>query len=120
MCKRTFLIAVFLLLVFIETGCKNEDKTSDECVPSVPSPSNGATGISLSTTLSWKCGVDDVYYEDVSFSIYFGTSPGSMTLRANTNNPYINVSGLSPSTTYYWYIYSSNGKKSPTWSFTTN
>jgi len=85
--------------------------------PSNPSPSNGATGVSTSLTISWaSCANAD------SYDVYFGTS-SNPSLVGNTTITSYSLSSLSNSTTYYWKIVAKNncGNSTPgaVWSFTT-
>jgi hypothetical protein len=88
-------------------------------VPPAPaglSPANGATGVSLSPTLSWNaCTCAS------SYDIYFGTSspPPFVTNVATTT---YSSGSLNAFTTYYWMVVAKNGvgsNSSPTISFTT-
>lgn len=75
-----------------------------ECVTSGPScatlsyPSNGATGISLSTELSWYSVSGATSYDVIKYK-QRGTPDTT-----NTTNTYLSVSGLEPGTTYYWTV----------------
>ncbi len=81
-----------------------------------PSPSNGATGVSLTPTLSWTAGSGAT-----SHKVYFGTSnpPAYQTQQtATTYSP----GTLANFTTYYWRIDEVNTYGTTTgdlWSFTT-
>ena len=85
--------------------------------PTNPSPSNGATGVSMSLTLSWAACANTNSYD-----VYVGTSsnPSFVTNTTSTND---GVSGLLSGTTYYWKIVAKNtcGGNTPgsVWSFTT-
>lgn len=84
--------------------------------PSSPTPSNGATSVSTSLTLSWAGSNASLY------DVYFGTSPSPSYVETIGGTTY-NTSGLNNNTTYYWKIVASNscGDLSPgaLWSFTT-
>jgi len=85
--------------------------------PSTPSPSNGATGVSMSLTLSWAACANTNSYD-----VYFGTSSTSPLVANRTSTSYA-VSGLLSGTTYYWKIVAKNtcggNTAGPIWSFTT-
>lgn len=69
--------------------------------PALSSPSNGATNLPTSTTLSWAAATGATSYD-----VYFGTVPNP-TLAGNTNSTAYAPS-LSPGTTYYWKIAAKN------------
>ncbi len=80
------------------------------------SPAQGATGVSLTPTLSWT-GVAG----GASYDIYLGTST-SPPFVTNTTGTSYSPAALSPNTTYYWYLVSRNAAgsaPSALWSFTT-
>ncbi|MGO9094211.1 MAG: glycoside hydrolase domain-containing protein [Bryobacteraceae bacterium] len=84
--------------------------------PSNPAPATGATGVTLSPTLSWTAASGAT-----SYNVYFGTtaSPG---LAGNTTGTSYSPGTLSANTTYYWSVVavnSSGSTSSATWSFTT-
>ena len=84
-----------------------------------PAPSNGATGVSTSATLSWASGTNTD-----SFDVYFGTdsTPDAGELQGNQTATSFDPGTLASSTTYYWRIDSVNGDGTTTgdvWSFTT-
>jgi GH18 family chitinase len=89
--------------------------------PTLSSPSNGATGVSLSPTLSWNASSGATSYQ-----LQVSTSSGFTTTVVNqsgiTTTSYT-ASGLSGSTTYYWRVNATNGggtsAYSTAWSFTT-
>jgi len=63
-----------------------------------PSPTNGATNVSLNPTLSWTAGQGAA-----SHDVYFGTiSPG--TFQGNQGGTTFNPETLTANTTYYWRI----------------
>jgi hypothetical protein len=84
--------------------------------PSLFSPSNGATGVSEFSTLSWFAASDATSYD-----VYFGTSPFPGWV-ANTSSTSYNPGPLSRGVTYYWEIVARNSSgqgASAVWSFTT-
>jgi len=68
---------------------------------SYPSPSNGATSVSINTDLSWTAGIDAV-----SHDVYFGTdsSPDAGEFKVNQPGTTYDLPQLEPGTTYYWRI----------------
>ncbi len=86
-----------------------------------PSPGNGASGVSVSTTLFWDA---PTAYTPSSYDVYFGTDTTAHnnpkhTIDTNSYNP---PSDLVEGTTYYWAVDSNDdGTIYPgfPWSFTT-
>ncbi|MDA8018610.1 MAG: DNRLRE domain-containing protein, partial [Thermoanaerobaculia bacterium] len=89
--------------------------------PSVPTPVDTATGLDSPVNLGWAAVTGASGYE-----IYLGTSPGSLSPLSLTPHPFAVLSGLQPTTTFYWRVDSiaacdaSLKTSSPTWSFTTS
>ncbi|MHC4739209.1 MAG: DNRLRE domain-containing protein, partial [Planctomycetota bacterium] len=83
---------------------------------SSPSPSNSATGVSITADLSWSAGSDAT-----SHDVYFGTtSPG--TSQGNQTATTFDTGTMANDTTYYWRIDEVNAAGTTTgavWSFTT-
>jgi uncharacterized repeat protein (TIGR02543 family) len=91
--------------------------------PSDPSPPDTATGVSLSTQLSWVGGDPDVG-DTVSYDVYFGTNPVPITkVAANQSTTMYPPGGLAYETQYFWRIvaWDIHGAMSsgPIWSFLT-
>jgi hypothetical protein len=94
--------------------------------PVYSAPSNGASGVGSSVTLTWDGGPWSHLYD-----IYLGTSPNPQLLESNKElgSPLegqvetFTVSNLSPGTTYYWRIvdrtWAQLTNSGPVWSFTT-
>lgn len=90
-------------------------------IPSNPTPTDSATGVSIITDLSWTGGDPDSG-DTVEYDVYFGTSttpPYVTTITSETYNP----GTLIYETTYYWQIIArdNHGAETagPIWSFTT-
>jgi aqualysin 1 len=89
--------------------------------PVLISPPDGATGVSVSPTLSWNASSGATSYKlQVSTDSGFGTLVVNQTGITGTSTA---VSGLAASTLYYWRVLASNsGGDSPwstVWAFTT-
>jgi hypothetical protein len=99
--------------------------------PSVRAPANAAEGVvGSSVTLKWYAGLWAHFYD-----VYFGTDPNNLPLEAaglhlgpsktTASGEYrsYTVSGLQPSTTYYWRVVSKTAanmsKSGAVWSFRT-
>ena len=84
--------------------------------PVLSSPANGATGISVTPSLTWAASGGATSYD-----VYFGTSSVPSMVTNTTGTSYA-TGTLSSGTTYYWQIVarSATGTAgSATWSFTT-
>ncbi len=91
-------------------------------VPSNPSPYNGQTSVPINTTLSWSGGGSN--NDTITYAVYFGTTSNPQLVASGLNSTSYNPGTLSYSTTYYWYVVSTDsntGSSStgPLWSFTT-
>jgi hypothetical protein len=91
--------------------------TTGSLQASSPSPTNGATSVSINANLIWSAGVDAT-----SHNVYFGTSsPG--TFRGNQSGTTFDPGTMDILTTYYWRIDEVNAYGTTTgqvWSFTTS
>jgi len=89
--------------------------------PTNPSPTNGATGISIQNiTLSWSCSDPDG--DALRYDVYFGTSTNPPRTAQDITSSSYTVNNLNYSTTYYWKIVAKDNETStsgPIWSFTT-
>jgi hypothetical protein len=84
--------------------------------PNSPTPVDGATGVSTTTTLSWSAAGAS------TFDVLVGTSEPLSPVSTGLTSPTYSPSGLVANTTYFWRIiaHNSNGDTTgPTWSFTT-
>ena len=94
--------------------------------PSNPTPANGTSGVSRTSTLRWNGGDSD---GTADYYLEIGTSASNMTPRqgygsANAYNTSFVVPFLmEPATTYYWRVKSKDDQglvtEGPIWSFTT-
>jgi hypothetical protein len=84
--------------------------------PSSPSPSDGATDVSLDTDLDWANASDATSYD-----VYFGTSPSPPYYGSTASSSY-SLPTLNDSTHYYWKIVAKNdcgNTDGPVWDLTT-
>jgi uncharacterized repeat protein (TIGR01451 family) len=94
---------------------KSPDKASN------PNPTNNATGVSLTPSLSWSGSDPD--NDTLTYDLYFGTNStlGASDEKGSQSSPYT-PGTLSEGTTYYWRVDTNDGNKTTTgdvWSFTT-
>lgn len=89
--------------------------------PSNPSPQDGASAISLNPTLSWSC--TEPNGQEMTYSVYFGTSSNPPLLVTNWNSQSYSPATLNSGTLYYWKIIAfdinQNYTEGPVWSFIT-
>ncbi|MCJ7697747.1 MAG: PKD domain-containing protein, partial [Thermoplasmata archaeon] len=90
--------------------------------PTNPSPTNGATGVDLSTSLSWSGGDPDAG-DTVTYDVYFGTTTSPAKVAHNQSGTTYTPGTLQYITQYYWKIiaWDNHGhiRTSPLWGFTT-
>ena len=118
--RYSFLILLLSALFLIPNGCRIGN--DPPYTPSNPSPSDEATDQPTSLTLSWKGGDPDG--DEVTYDLYFGTSPSPPLKASNLTSTSYSISGLSNNTTYYWKIIAEdeNGAtaEGPVWHFETS
>ncbi len=89
--------------------------TSPPAIPTLSSPTNNATGVSISPTLVWNAAAYATSYRvQVSMSSEFG----SFIVNDSVTTTSRSVSSVDYSTTYYWRVYSKNNVGSSAWSST--
>jgi uncharacterized protein (TIGR02145 family) len=91
-------------------------------LPSTPSPTNGAMGISATPTLSWTC--TDPENDPLKFDIFLGTiNPPTTQVGTDKTTLSISPNILNAGVLYYWKVVAkdnhSNTTPGPVWSFTT-
>jgi uncharacterized protein (TIGR02145 family) len=91
-------------------------------MPSSPNPSNGATGVSTSPTLTWTCSDPDG--DPLKYDVYFGTNENALNqITSGSASNSISRSSLNQGVTYFWRVVAkdnhSNSTESSVWSFTT-
>lgn len=83
--------------------------------PSAPAPTNGASGVSLTPTLTWTAA------GATSYDVYFGGLNPPLVV-SNASSPTYSPAPLLAGTTYFWRVVSRSGgltAAGPLWSFTT-
>ena len=91
-------------------------------LPSNPSPTNGATSVSTTPTLTWTCS--DPENDLMTFDVYFESTSNPTTLvGSNLTTMSYYPSVLNFVATYFWKVVAkdnhSNSTPGPVWSFTT-
>ncbi len=104
-------------IISFTTEMANQPPTT----PSSPNPSNGATGISTSPTLSWSSY--DPEGGSVEYELFYGTTSSNLSNHKSGQGTSTSLSGLNAGQTYYWRVVSydnqNNSTEGPIWSFTT-
>jgi len=108
--------------VVMEDASETPTVTYSECqeLPgkaTAPTPADLATGVSLTTDLSWTAGSGAT-----SHNVYWGTSSSDPTSRGNQTGTTYDTGTMACCTTYYWRIDEQNGAGITTgdlWRFTT-
>jgi hypothetical protein len=99
-----------------------EQQNNAPYTPDNPTPTDSATGVSITTDLSWTGGDPDPG-DTVTYDIYFGTTNPPPKIVSNQSDTSYDPGTLAHTTTYYWKIVSwdNHGANAagPTWSFTT-
>jgi hypothetical protein len=84
--------------------------------PGAPSPTNGATGVGTTPTLTWSAT------GATSYDVNFGTSNPPPQVSAGQTAASLAPGSLSNGTTYFWQVVAHNGggaTSGPVWSYTT-
>ena len=116
--KRIVFVLVILGLVLLSCVPVNHPPTA----PTNPSPSNGATDVSLMPTLSWEASDPDG--DTLTFDLYFGIDSNNLELEKTDLIGESYATGtLNSGTKYYWKVVAKEGKggetEGPIWSFIT-
>ncbi|TYB98767.1 MAG: hypothetical protein FXF54_02060 [Kosmotoga sp.] len=97
------------------------DRNAPPEEPHSPTPSDGATDVSVDTVLSWECS--DVDGDKLKYSVYIGKYDPPKSLKGTIEDNSFDPHGLDKDSTYYWRIVAKDeeGEKTegPVWSFTT-
>jgi len=90
--------------------------------PSNPQPQDGATNVQYDVTLGWTGGDPDPG-DTVTYDLYFGDTSPPQLLAENLTATMYDMTGLDPTTVYYWQILARDNfgatTTGPIWTFTT-
>jgi sugar lactone lactonase YvrE len=92
--------------------------SSAPAAPALVSPANGATGVSVTGSLTWNPSSGATSYD-----LYFGTTSTPPLVVSTTNTSIGGGGALNPGTTYYWAVGARNSagaNVSSVWSFATS
>jgi len=97
-------------------------KNSPPLLPHNPQPSDGATNVSRTPTLSWECIDPDG--DDVTYDIYFGLTASPTLIKSNHETRSLEIGAtLANGTFYYWKVVAADSNdfesESPVWCFRT-
>jgi PKD repeat protein len=101
---------------FDNVSVTSSSTTQPPATPSSPTPSNGATAVSTTASLTWSAGGATSY--DVSFGTANPPPQVATGVTASTYRP----SSMANATTYYWRVVArgpGGASTGPVWSFTT-
>ena len=100
--------------------CGTPPTTAPDC-PTLTAPADMATDLNTTVPISWTAPTTGSSVS--SYNVYLGTSTPPTTLLGNVTATSANITGLTPSTTYYWMVTSVNAAGESTgcsiYSFTT-
>lgn len=127
--KTVMLVFVLINVLMLTLTCSDEDNpvipnnqppTKPVIDASSGSPSDGATNVSITHRLSWKCSDPD--NDKLTYNVYFGES-STPPLISEDQSQTTYFPGLDYSETYYWRIVAKDSHgattRSDTWRFTT-
>ncbi len=107
-----------------------EFSTTAPVSPTIGSPTNGATNVSVNSSVTWSTGANtnnaDVYFSSNQNSVSFlDTTTRVLSAVPTTTTSYTPGAPLSAGITYYWRVVARNTSTSevspgPVWSFTTS
>ncbi|MBO8140214.1 MAG: T9SS C-terminal target domain-containing protein [Thermosipho sp. (in: Bacteria)] len=124
--KKIIFILIILGLLLLSCVPSNTPPSNNETnnlptQPSNPSPSDGATDVSLTPSISWEASDPDG--DSLTFDIYFGTESTPTLVKSDLATNTYTPDVLNSFTTYYWKIVAKDGKsgvvEGPLWNFTT-
>lgn len=96
--------------------------TTPPYAPSVPSPTDGATGTPTDSSLKWTGGDPD-QGDNVTYQVYFGTNDNLQLVSDNQTANSFNPGTLNYNTQYYWKVIARDNHgittEGPIWSFIT-
>ncbi len=76
-------------------------------IPYNPNPQHEAEDVGISPTLSWLCSDPDG--DDLTFTVYFGTSPNPSAIEYNHSETFYIPENLEYEMRYYWRIVANDG-----------
>jgi len=102
--QRILILALLISLVMVATvpGSTMDAKALTGFVKT--SPSNGATGQSLSLTLDWEKAPSNPYDKDTYYKYCYYTGSGKCDFQGVIYTTEYTISGLAKNTKYYWQV----------------
>ncbi|HVH26040.1 MAG TPA: PKD domain-containing protein [Vicinamibacterales bacterium] len=101
--------------VFDNVSVTTGSSTQPPATPSSPMPSNGATGVALTSSLTWSA------IGATSYDVRFGTTNPPPQVATALASPSYRPASMNGNTKYYWQVVARNAGGSstgPVWSFT--
>ncbi|HEY8541931.1 MAG TPA: PQQ-binding-like beta-propeller repeat protein, partial [Pseudothermotoga sp.] len=105
------------------SGCPAPLTNNPPSKPNLLSPTNNATGVSVTPTLSWTCSDPDG--DNLVYDVYLdkNSNPQTSIVSNHSSTTYTLTTALEYNTTYYWKVVAKDGKggtnTSDVYSFTT-
>jgi len=95
---------------------------NEPIVPSIVSPTDNSTGVSISPTLNWSCSDPDG--DALKYDVYIATfNPPLLPISSGQVESSLSQTGLAYNTKYYWTVKATDSRgaftSGPIWSFTT-
>lgn len=118
---KRLLLALSLSVALVLVGCsKNDTPTETETgtapsAPTLSSPANGSTGVSVTPTLSWSASSGATSYSLQASTDNTFASTVTVNQASLTSTSY-SASSLANSTTYYWRVNATNSYGTSSWS----
>jgi len=109
-------------IIFARNYGKSKPVNQPPTSPSNPTPTDGATGVSLTPTLSWECSDPDG--DTLLYDVYFGPEDTPELISSGQQIDFYETGELLADTTYYWRVAAKDTggavTESKVWSFRTS
>lgn len=118
---RFLFSAAMVIFVILLANCGLQILNTKPYIPSNPTPSDNATGITINPTLSWECYDPDG--DTLIYDIYFGTDSNPPLIKLGHTSRSYSPGPLQYGSKYHWKIVAKDGRggvrEGLIWSFTT-
>ncbi len=121
-CDPDGMVDLLDFIIFARNYGKSKPANRPPAAPSNPTPTDGATGVSLTPTLSWECSDPDG--DTLIYDVYFGTEGTPELVSSGQPNSLYETGALLADTVYFWRIVAEDTRgavtESKLWSFRTS